>query len=359
MIIARRILFAILLIAIVAFIVERAGQWQTGRDDLAPLALVPGKPAVAAPGRIWIDTDAACGAATRTDPDDCLAILWLVSRGVDIVGLSTSFGNATGDVVADRMAALVAQMAHDGLAVPPVFRGYGAPRKSGSSLPLGVTALQSALEAGPLTILALGPLTNPAAALDGRPDLQRNVVRVIAVMGHRPGHLFHPTEGKGTGTGFGHGPIFRDLNVSVDPDATRAVLGLSLPMTLIPYDAARATLITGSDLDALALQGPPDAWVAQTARAWLIFWNEDVGLPGFHPFDWIAAAFLTDPEQFNCANVTARMTREWTFWLMPHESLVVEPRSDSGAEPGYDVRYCPGTSALLHRVLMSSGPLLP
>jgi inosine-uridine nucleoside N-ribohydrolase len=296
-IIARRILIAFLLVVIVAFVAERIGQWQTGRDDLAPLALMPGGPAVALPGRIWIDTDAACGAATRTDPDDCLAILWLVSRGVDIAGLSTSFGNATGDVVVDRTTALVEQMALGGLAVPSVFRGYGAPRTPGSSLPPGVTALQSALEAGPLTFLSLGPLTNLAATLDGRPDLQRNVVRVIAVMGHRPGHLFHPTEGKGTGTGFGHGPIFRDLNVSVDPDATRAVLGLSLPMTLIPYDAARATLITGADLDALAPQGAPETWVVQTARAWLTFWNEDVGLPGFYPFDWIAAAYLTDPRQ--------------------------------------------------------------
>lgn len=359
MINARRIVFGLLLVVIVAFVVGRIGQWQTGRDDLAQLALVPGEPLVELPGRIWIDTDAACGAATRTDPDDCLAILWLVSRGVDIVGVSTSFGNATGDVVADRTAALVAQMERDDLAVPLVFQGFGAPREPGASLPPGVTALQSALEAGPLTILALGPLTNLAAALDGRPDLHRNVVRVIAVMGHRPGHLFHPTEGGGTGALFGHGPIFRDLNMSVDPDGTRAVLGLSLPITLIPYDAARATLITGADLDALALQGAPEAWVAQTARAWLTFWIEDVGLPGFYPFDWIAAAYLTDPEKFNCATVTARMTREWTFWLMPHESLVVEPRRGPTGKDDLEVLYCPEISTLLHAVLLDPKPLLP
>lgn len=356
MIIARRLFIAFLLVVLVAFGAERVGQWQTGRDDLVPLALMPGRPAVAPTGRIWIDTDAACGAAARSDPDDCLAILWLVSRGGGIVGVSTSFGNAAGDVVADRTAALVAQMVADGLAVPLVFRGYGAPRKSGTALPPGVTALQSALKAGPLTILALGPLTNIAAALDGRPDLQGKVTRIVAVMGHRPGHLFHPTEGRGTGAVFGHGPIFRDLNLSVDPNATRAVLGLSLPMTLIPYDAARATLITGADLDALALQGASETSVAQRARAWLTYWNDDVGLPGFYPFDWIAAAYLTDPDQFNCTTVTARMTRAWTFWLMPQDSLVVEQRSSPTERGDVEVLYCPETSTALHGVLMSALP---
>ncbi len=351
--IGRRILLAFVLLAIVALVAARPDQWQTGRDDLAPMALVQGGQMIAPQSRIWIDTDAACGAATRTDPDDCLAILWLVSRGADIVGLSTSFGNAAGDIVADRTAALVAQMVLEGLPVPPVFQGYGAPQKPGASLPPGVTALQAALAAGPLTILALGPLTNIAVALNGRPDLQRNVTRIVAVMGHRPGHLFHPSEGNGTGLMFGHGPIFRDLNVSVDPDAARVVLGLSLSMTLIPYDAARASLITDSDLDALALKGRSAAWVAQTARAWLTFWNENVGLTGFYPFDWIAAAYLTDPDKFNCAFATARMTREWTFWVMPHESLVVEPRSSPSEEAGRDIEYCPETSTLLHGVLIA------
>ena len=66
MIIARRILFAFVLVVIVAFVAERVGQWQTGRGDHAPLALMPGGSAVSPPGRIWIDTDAACGAANRS-----------------------------------------------------------------------------------------------------------------------------------------------------------------------------------------------------------------------------------------------------------------------------------------------------
>ena len=346
------ILIALLIVA-VTFVATNSGLWRTGRDDLAPLTLTISGPDVAPPGRIWIDTDAACGATASTDPDDCLAIYWLVSRRTDIVGFSTSFGNAPGPVVEARLAALVSQLSHDGLQVSPVFQGYGEPRSGGASQPPGVIALQAALEAGPLTILALGPLTNLAAALEGRPDLQRNVTRVVAVMGHRPGHLFHPTEGRGTGAMFGHGPIFRDLNVSVDSDAVETVLSMHLPMTLIPYDAARTTLITDADLDSLARRSPAGAWVAQTARDWLAFWNNDIGLSGFYPFDWVATAYLTDPGLFNCANVIARTTREWTFWIVPHRSLVVETTASTGSTSGSSVLYCPETSASLHEVLLA------
>ena len=349
----RHIFLALLLVVFAIAVAAQWGQWRTGRASLDPLNLTPSGPAVTPPGRIWIDTDAACGATTRTDPDDCLAILWLVEHGAHIIGISTSFGNASGEVVADRTAALLAQVALDGMPAPPVFRGYGTPSATGVPIPPGVNALQAALEAGPLTILALGPLTNVAAALEGRPDLHRNVTRIVAVMGHRPGHLFHPTEGKGAGAMFGHGPIFRDLNVSVDPDAVGAVLALAVPITLIPYDAARATLITGADLEGLARKGAAGAWVAQSALPWLAFWKDEVGLLGFYPFDWIAAAYLTDPGLFHCAVVTARMTREWTFWIVPHPSLVVERPTETSAQPRGVVLYCPETSGLLHDVLVT------
>ena len=132
-------------------------------------------------------------------------------------------------------------------------------------MPPGVTALSSALEAGPLTILAVGPLTNIAAALDGRPELNGNVSRIVAVMGHQPGHVFHPTESGGIGAILGHGPIFRDFNFSSDPDAAGAVLAMNLPVTLIPSDAAKGTVIAGPDLVRLSSCSPSKAGIAQTS----------------------------------------------------------------------------------------------
>ncbi|MGH7314778.1 MAG: hypothetical protein ACREJS_00820, partial [Candidatus Rokuibacteriota bacterium] len=49
--------------------------WRTGRQPVTPLVLEPGNVFADPSRRVWIDTDAACGASRRTDPDDCFAIL--------------------------------------------------------------------------------------------------------------------------------------------------------------------------------------------------------------------------------------------------------------------------------------------
>jgi purine nucleosidase len=346
-----RAALALLCAGVVGFIAVNGKLWFTGRPDVVPLTLVTGGAGVAPPGRIWIDTDAACGATLRTDPDDCFAIVWLVAQGANVIGISTSFGNAPGDVVATTVHHLADVMAVQGPRPPPVFIGHAGPAMDNTPIPPGVAALQAALGEGPLTILALGPLTNIAAALQGRRDLQAQVAQVVAVMGHRPGHVFHPTEGGGHGAIWGHGPIFRDLNVAVDVDAVRAVLVMGLPMTLIPYDAATGTLISGADLDGLAAQGAAMAYVSRTARGWLGFWNDDVGLSGFYPFDWVAAGYLRHPASFDCAVVRAQIVREWTFWLLPRDGLVVDALGEADASA---VIYCPQAVPALHDLLISA-----
>lgn len=344
---------SVIMVAIVALVVTQSYIWKTGRVSSDPLELVIGGPEVARAGRLWIDTDAACGATPRTDPDDCFAIVRLASQRSDVIGISTSFGNAAGGVVERTVKSLVAKMTQNGMPPVPVWKGMAQPQSSGDAIiEPGVTELRVALQEGPLTILALGPLTNLAAALEGRPDLRRNVLRVVSVMGHRPGHLFHPTEGKGSGALFGHGPIFRDLNFSMDPVAAKRVLEMNLPVTLIPYDAAQNIMITDVDLDRLSGHGAVFQDLAEKARGWLAFWNKDIGLPGFYPFDWVAAAYLTNPRQFNCVQTKARVAWEWVFWLIPREGLLIG-ETFSNSDASFDVLYCPQTAPSMHDFLIS------
>lgn len=343
----QHLMILVLLAAVVAWTLVPSEAWWTGRVAGSDLVLTPGEAEAGPIGRVWIDTDAACGAGPRTDPDDCLAILWLLARGVEVVGISTSFGNAEGAVVAERTAALALQMRAGGLAVPPILAGHGEPAgEPDNTEPAGVLGLREALAEGPLTVLALGPLTNVVAALEGRPELAGNVRRVVAVMGHEAGHLFHPSEGNGRGV-MGHGPIFRDLNVSVDVAAARRITALDLPLTLIPYDAGRGALIGAADLEGFARQGPAQAWLAAEAQGWLAFWQEEVGLDGFYPFDWVAAVWLVAPGMFDCAAVRAEVRLEFAFWVWPRRGLVVEQ------ETGARTLYCPRTAHGLQGMLLA------
>jgi purine nucleosidase len=335
----RLVLLAAIFLGLLAAVQARV--WLTGRMPVEPMALTaPALPRTE--GRLWVDTDAACGAGPRTDPDDCLALLWLARQGFELVGITTTYGNADAAVVRETVDWLVPLL---GLRTT-VWQGQRSARPGPPEA--GTLALRAALTRGPMTILALGPLTTVAAALKDRPDLQANVARIVAVMGHRPGHLFHPSEGRGRGALFGHGPIFRDLNAGLDPDAVTQVLAMELPLTLIPYDAAKGVVITEGDLARLASGDAAARRIAARSRDWLAYWIRDVGVPGFYPFDWVAAAWLTQPQAFRCAETQAAMLRDWAFWLVPRRSLLVGPE----VEGGTPVLYCGQVEPGLHGLLM-------
>jgi inosine-uridine nucleoside N-ribohydrolase len=285
-------------------------EWRTGDQGLSSMESIPEAATPPIPRRVWIDTDAACGHSPRTDPDDCFAVaLLLRTPELDVVGISTVAGNAPREVVDAKMRTLLERL--------------------GSNLSFN-TDLRAALEQGPLTIVALGPLTNIAAVLRERPDLRNNVARLIAVMGRRPGHLFHPAEGAGGGMLFGHGPVFRDFNFALDPDAVSRVLALQVPISLVPYDAARGIELTAADLDRLQASLP---WIVERSRGWLEYWRTDIGRAGFCPFDLLAAAYVVEPSRLRCAAVRARVGEDDTLFWAP-TALLVEPAPDGA------VLYC-------------------
>ena len=308
--------------------------WRTGDQGLGEMTF--SQETAEFPGRLWIDTDAACGHSMRTDPDDCLAIALLArAAGDQIAGISTVAGNAPLEVVERTTRELAKRLSAE---LGRTLRVRAGPQ--------GLTA---ALEQGPLTVVALGPLTNLAKVLDARPELRSRVTRVVAVMGRRPGHVFHPAEGSGGGMLLGHGPIFRDFNFEMDVAAAGRTVALGVPLTLVPYDAARRIEISATDLDRLAAVGGAAAWVANRSRDWLAYWQRDIGRPGFSPFDLLAAAYVVEPRHFGCAEVQAWVGKDPTLFVLfrrPAALLVgqgaVRPENP---EVNGSARYCADVSA--------------
>ncbi len=326
--------------------------WRSGEVALPPLQGNAGPMAQAR--RIWIDTDPACGTGSTRDPDDCLALLLLLRTDeVQVAGVSSVFGNAELAETDATLHALLDALRADGEHAPAAWRGC-AVALDDSPCPADTPAVQAlarALQEAPLTVLALGPLTNIATLLQARPELASRIVRVVAVMGRRPGHRFHPsTAGHTAPSGatpmlLGHGPLFRDLNFVLDRSAARSTLAAQVPLTLVPYDAARAVLLVPRDLERLRTQDGAARWVAQRSAAWLRFWQSQVGVEGFMPFDLVAAAQLIVPARFDCPSVQAWVGRDPLLGVLDRAPalLVAQAPPPADAQVSAAARYCAHT----------------
>ena len=343
----RRLLFAVVLIGalLLATLAMPVHTWRTGDPGQGELRFDVQFSGADGSRRVWIDADAACGEGSRVDPDDCLALLWFArSHRHEWVGFSTVFGNAPLPGVERVSGALMEHIRSDGTPAPALYSGAAEPSRGVHGPPTAaVRGLIRALEQGPLTVLALGPLTNIAAALGERPDLAAQVELLVAVMGKRPGHVFHPAEGAQARSWLGHGPVFRDFNVALDPDAVAAVLAMKLPLVLVPYDAARGLEIGEQDVQDIARAGSAGAWVAPRLRGWLHHWQSNIGRAGFFPFDLMAARLLVDRQGFGCARATASLHRSpWPLRALGWSAdlLVTKEGSANGAAPSAPALYC-------------------
>jgi purine nucleosidase len=333
----------VLIVAVVAFSLSMPYHpWRTGEGNMPPLALDPAGAHATPARRVWIDADAACGAGPRIDVDDCWAILAIAQTpGIEIVGISTVHGNAPRDTV----DGVVAELAEKIGLTERIYRGASEPLTDAPTLNEAQLRLSKALSEEPLTILALGPLTNIAAVLRAQPELAGRISGLVAVMGARPGHVFHPIEGGRSNMLLGHGPVFSDFNLAQDIEAVRALLDARVKLTLVPYEAARMVTITEADLDKLQAQGGVTAWAAARSRAWLAFWRDDIGVAGFYPFDLMAAVYLTRPDLFRCADVPVRLRKHTWFWrwFLGKEGLFVDIGGDGEARAVYCAEALPGT----------------
>lgn len=132
---------------------------------------------------------------------------------------------------------------------------------------------------GEFTIVAIGPLTNIAMAIELEPRLPA-LVRDIVVMGGAfdvPGFL-------------------QELNFGIDPEAAHIVLTSGAPVTLVPLDTTSQTLFTHADLDRLAeVASPLGRYVMETTRPWIDYAAAWRNIDGCLLHDPLTVAILIDP----------------------------------------------------------------
>jgi inosine-uridine nucleoside N-ribohydrolase len=233
---------------------------------------------------VWIDTDTAIG-VEGADVDDGLALVQAFnSPELVLHGVSAVFGNAP---LAQTFPIAVEVVAGFGPRGLPVARGAASAGELGEPND-AVAAMASALSAQPLTIVAIGPLTNVGSLLLRHRALADRIEAIVCVAGRRPGQVFRsvPTQRE----------PFPDLNFECDPEAMRIVLDSGVPLVLAPWEVSSGVWIEPDDLERLARRGEAARWLAERSGPWLALWRRDFGAHGFNPFDSLAVAWLTHPE---------------------------------------------------------------
>jgi purine nucleosidase len=260
-----------------------------------------------------------------TGVDDAMALLYLLHRDdIEVVGVTSIFGNNTAARCAHNTLRVLELV---GRADIPVAVGaenplvgevtylathvHGADGLGDSGLPMEVstpvsplTAVElidelSARHAGRLRILAVGPLTNLAHALDRIPGLEDRIADVV-IMG-------------GAADAPGNQSPAAEANIIHDPEAAQRVISARWTTTLVPLDVTMTEVLTEDHRARLEAAGTPvTRFVAAITDFYFAHYGMDsYGVRRSPCHDALAAGVLTGdvvPEVFPVIDVQVDCT---------------------------------------------------
>jgi purine nucleosidase len=251
--------------------------------------------------RIIIDTDPGI--------DDAMAIYYaLASSHLDVVGLTTVFGNCEVDVcttnalrlleIAGRSDIAVAEGARRPLAQE--FRGaaafvHGEDGLGEVDLPAPTTAadprnaaqfiIDTVMAApGEITLVPIGPMTNVALAMLLEPRLDENLAGIV-MMG---GNAFC----------LGNTTPAAEANIVNDPEAADIVFGARCPVTMVGLDVTEQVLMTSADIDMMATIDTERARLLARVVPHYLAFHRSRGIDGIHVHDSTAISYLLAPDAF-------------------------------------------------------------
>lgn len=257
-----------------------------------------------------------------TDPgiDDAMAILFAhLSSNIDIVGLTTIFGNVSVEQATNN-ALFLAELMGDDIPVAkgspkplvksikqyPDFihgkNGFGDIKlKSPKQKAIGHNAAEFIVEQlnqypGEITLVPIGPLTNIALALEKDPGITEKVKEVV-IMG-------------GAATVNGNVNPAAEANILGDPHAADKVFTADWPLTMIGLDVTHKVVMTDSYLDQVHNHsGVLGQFLYQISRFYVDFHNS-IGKQGLYTHDPSTIAYLIQPALFKTVQGEIRVNTE-------------------------------------------------
>ncbi|MEZ9724275.1 nucleoside hydrolase [Vibrio splendidus] len=262
-----------------------------------------------------------------TDPgiDDAMAILFAEAHpDIELMGITTVYGNATIDNGTQNalylkqkfgMKALVAKGSDKPLLRDPVGATVVVHGETGFGDVTAPSSLDSeaikkpayqfiidSVRAEPreITLVAVGPLTNLALALEAAPDIV-DFVKEVVVMGGAFGENGHR----------GNVTPFAEANIHDDPYAADKVFTASWPVVIIGLDVTEESFFTSQYLDELRDDaGEVGQFIWDISRYYLKFYSDKVGMDGCHVHDPSAIAYVIQPSLFTSRSGPVRVVTD-------------------------------------------------
>lgn len=255
--------------------------------------------------------------------DDAMAILWaLSSEELDVKAVTTAAGNQTIQKVTDNALRVLEKAGRSDIPVAagadrPLFRqferggelihgesgldGPGLPPAETEKSPKTALALMTEIleqSREPVTIVAIGPLTNVGVLLLSRPDL-RERIEVISIMG---------------GGTVGNWTPAAEFNIYVDPEAAKAVFSYGVPILMAGLDVTQKAYVTREENERLRAQKDAiSVFAAELIDFYSRYHYEVEGFPGCTLHDPCAVAVLLHPELFEIKDCNVEIETAGTF----------------------------------------------
>ena len=235
------------------------------------------------PKKVIFDCDNTMGLPFK-EIDDGLTLLYLLGRSdIELVGITTTFGNGTVKQSYEQTATLLRDLSGGDI---PIFLGADK-RGCGVTEAANFLAQTVAADPGEIVVLATGPLGNLRAAAELDAAFFGQVKQIVCMGGYlQPLRL-----------GWRN---IAELNLSADPEATLAVLKATCPVTLM---TAHVCLQAAFGWPEWRQTGFWNQKIRGLVRNWWLAFGLYCGVKEFYLWDLLPAVFISHPDLFDTNQV--------------------------------------------------------
>ncbi len=269
-----------------------------------------------------------------TDPgvDDAIALAFACKAGMDIAGICTVYGNSHLEDTT-RNALMLLELVQRSI---PVFPGAADPlqgekrlahshgtggfggyfletqlRAEGQSAESFLIEMLQKADDEPITIIAIGPVTNLAKVALSRPDLLKKAAKIILM-----GGVFGEK---------GNVSAYAEFNIYNDPFALHTVLSLGHEnITIVPANVCRKVTFDESFFQSVTNSTLAEGFTKIT-KMYVDYYSKDAEYGGFNGgvmYDLLAVALEVEPDLFK--SEAARVVVEYSDKERYGETKVVE-----------------------------------